>query len=606
MISATVSDLKISPNETQLEITSDEPLKNVDITCYTDLFNSETLTVPVEGSDLYITSKVEETSDNIYVIVTDKDSVSLGSVLLFDKELDDNYDSNTNPTTFTITFNPNGGTVSTATSTTNSTTGTLFSLPTPTKTGYTFDGWYDAQTGGSKVTTSTVFTQDTTIYAQFTMNEEEKGGIFTITFDDIYEGDTLYTALTEEDGTLSCLPVMEWSDYIFVGWFDAPTGGNQVFDHTVYTKDTTIYAQWTAIETDTTTEVGIKLNSVEVSENDALVVNYSYKVELTNYGISVATSEEDAINRKGYAQGLGESKIVTGLWVTETYHCTMAFLAYPDPSQILFVAVYGVDTEGKELISSVLTLQREVSSTDYVISFDSAGGSAIPSQTTDTDSTLTSLFTPIRTGYTFNGWYTASSGGTKITTSTVFKQNTTVYAQWTSVTDETTQEAPFTITFSPMGGTVSDSTKDTSTSGKLSNLPTATRENYEFQGWYTLSAGGTEISTSTVFTEDVTVFAQWKRVVDDGEEEAKITDNTSIFSGLGTSSTNGTAVFSKNTPNTSEKVYMNLTLPISHAIDSITIFDESGNLVKFYRDISCDAYYFYQPDSFVTVDITTC
>ena len=36
----------------------------------------------------------------------------------------------------------------------------------------------------------------------------------------------------------------------------------------------------------------------------------------------------------------------------------------------------------------------------------------------------------IRTGYEFQGWYRATSGGTKITTSTVFSANTTVYAQW--------------------------------------------------------------------------------------------------------------------------------------------------------------------------------
>ena len=35
-------------------------------------------------------------------------------------------------------------------------------------TGYTFDGWYTEPVGGSKVTTSTVFTSDTTIYAHWT------------------------------------------------------------------------------------------------------------------------------------------------------------------------------------------------------------------------------------------------------------------------------------------------------------------------------------------------------------------------------------------------------------------------------------------------------
>ncbi|MCQ4808234.1 InlB B-repeat-containing protein, partial [Intestinimonas massiliensis] len=42
-------------------------------------------------------------------------------------------------------------------------------LPTPTRSGsYSFDGWYTAVSGGEKVTTSTVFTENSTIYAHWT------------------------------------------------------------------------------------------------------------------------------------------------------------------------------------------------------------------------------------------------------------------------------------------------------------------------------------------------------------------------------------------------------------------------------------------------------
>ena len=43
---------------------------------------------------------------------------------------------------------------------------------------------------------------------------------------------------------------------------------------------------------------------------------------------------------------------------------------------------------------------------------------------------LSSLPTPTRTGYAFKGWYTAKTGGTKISTSTNFANATTVYALW--------------------------------------------------------------------------------------------------------------------------------------------------------------------------------
>lgn len=75
----------------------------------------------------------------------------------------------------TITFNPNGGTCST-TSVTTETDGTLPSLPTPTRTGYTFNGWYTAESGGTKITTSYVFTENTTVYAQWKTNTSSNGG----------------------------------------------------------------------------------------------------------------------------------------------------------------------------------------------------------------------------------------------------------------------------------------------------------------------------------------------------------------------------------------------------------------------------------------------
>ena len=70
---------------------------------------------------------------------------------------------------YTVSFNANGGSVSTASQkvTYNSTYGTL---PKPTRTGYTFSGWYTAQSGGTKITSSSTvtITSDRTLYAHWT------------------------------------------------------------------------------------------------------------------------------------------------------------------------------------------------------------------------------------------------------------------------------------------------------------------------------------------------------------------------------------------------------------------------------------------------------
>ena len=76
-------------------------------------------------------------------------------------------------TVYTVAFNANGGEVSPGELLTG-TDGKLAALPTPVREGYAFSGWFTAAEGGTQVTTATVFTQNTTIYAHWT--EEGIGG----------------------------------------------------------------------------------------------------------------------------------------------------------------------------------------------------------------------------------------------------------------------------------------------------------------------------------------------------------------------------------------------------------------------------------------------
>ena len=69
---------------------------------------------------------------------------------------------------YAIGMDAQGGICSTVVTYTNL-SGKLESTPEqPTMTGYSFDGWYTEPVGGSRITTATVFTGDTTIYAQWT------------------------------------------------------------------------------------------------------------------------------------------------------------------------------------------------------------------------------------------------------------------------------------------------------------------------------------------------------------------------------------------------------------------------------------------------------
>lgn len=82
---------------------------------------------------------------------------------------------NKEETFYTIGLDTCGGESSTVVVTTNL-SGKLTTLPeSPTMDGYVFNGWYTEPIGGSKVTTATVFTGDSTIYAQWTVASGSTG-----------------------------------------------------------------------------------------------------------------------------------------------------------------------------------------------------------------------------------------------------------------------------------------------------------------------------------------------------------------------------------------------------------------------------------------------
>ncbi|MCI9505133.1 MAG: leucine-rich repeat protein [Oscillospiraceae bacterium] len=104
-------------------------------------------------------------------------------------------------TTYKILFNANGGVTDTASMTTG-TDGRLTALPTPTRDGYTFDGWYTAADGGEKVTAETVFTADATVYAHWTENVTPPA-TYTITFNPNGGAGSMSPATVKEGDTFT-------------------------------------------------------------------------------------------------------------------------------------------------------------------------------------------------------------------------------------------------------------------------------------------------------------------------------------------------------------------------------------------------------------------
>ena len=78
----------------------------------------------------------------------------------------------------------------------------------------------------------------------------------------------------------------------------------------------------------------------------------------------------------------------------------------------------------------VHTKAEQAPATEYTITFDANGGSVNPASAQTTDGKLVSLPTPGYAGHIFQGWFTAATGGTQVTTDTVFTADVTIYAQW--------------------------------------------------------------------------------------------------------------------------------------------------------------------------------
>ena len=117
------------------------------------------------------------------------------------------------------------------------------------------------------------------------------------------------------------------------------------------------------------------------------------------------------------------------------------------------------------------------------------------------------LPTPTRTDYTFAGWYTAATGGTLVTAATVVTAiaSHTLYAHWTEIPETVT------VSFNANGGTCATASKSVTTQSAYGTLPTPTRSGYTFAGWFTASAGGTQVTAATTVSiaYNHTLYAQW-------------------------------------------------------------------------------------------------
>lgn len=256
--------------------------------------------------------------------------------------------------------------------------------------------------------------------------------------------------------------------------------------------------------------------------------------------------------------------------------------------------------------TSNYTLTANATAKTMTVTYNANGGTVSPASKSVTyGSTYGTLATPSYTGRTFNGWYTAASGGTKITSSTTVSQtaNHTIYAHWSLITYEikynanggkstpTTQTKNYgtaitvaadpghdpdtktvTTTFNANGGSVSPTSRTSSAS-----------KPYVFAGWK--ATDGTIYQPGSKYTknEGTTLTAQWtiRDWIGNTVSLPTPTNAGHSFNGWYTAASGGTKVTSHK-PTSDTTLYAQWT-PLTY---NIVVYDQFSGATLLNQDIS--------------------
>ena len=346
-------------------------------------------------------------------------------------------------------------------------------LGAPTREGYTFAGWYDAEENGSLVTQIAAGSKgNITLYAAWQANSFE--------VDFVANGGTLDGADTQKvtaGGTVAYAePVRE--NYLFVGWFTDEALTVRYDFKTPVTGNLTLYAKWrlqvvtgvtengtvVTVSSDAGFDDGTQLHFVEVTDEDTvgsaaahlrdnMTLARLFDIEIVDAGgapveitepLSVGISVEGLSEAEGnwgvvyVPDGEGEIEVLAthvgddGRLYFFVEH--FSFYAVVDIAEIgagfawwwILVAVAGC-----ALIALILVLVAR-SAHRYELNFVNGG---VPAQKLK-ESALIDLPLPEREEEAFEGWYFDEDFRDRATLTSMPKQNLILFAKWRKMTEE--------------------------------------------------------------------------------------------------------------------------------------------------------------------------
>jgi uncharacterized repeat protein (TIGR02543 family) len=442
--------------------------------------------------------------------------------------------------TYNVSFETNGGS---AVAQQTVTVGTaVATVAAPTKTGYTFAGWY------SNADLTTAYDLTAGVYNNLTLYAAWTPNTYTVSYNsNSGSGTTASGSMTYGvSGTLASSGFTR-TGYTFAGWNTAADGngtaytaGATVSNLTATNGGTvTLYAQWTpntyTITFNANGGTGTMTNQSRSYNDDKGLTESSYALTGydfngwntkadgtgTSYGDKQVTNLSDTngasvtlyaqwkpsentqykvehykqnVTGDGYTLVEADTLTKTGTTGANTDTVVNTYDGFTSPS----VANVEIKADG-----STVVVYRYVRNT-YDVTFDVNGDDSSSSTSNERYGATVALPTdPTRTGYTFAGWYyNTEDENTKVTSAlTVGTADTTLHAKWTINS--------YTVTFVSNGGSDVDPT--TVEYNKSVTVPEngPTKTGYIFDGWYDDNGG--KVESELTVTGNITLTAKWKQ-----------------------------------------------------------------------------------------------
>lgn len=377
------------------------------------------------------------------------------------------YYAHWNAIPYTIAYELNGGSVSSANPTSYTVETDTFTLNNPTKTGTTFLGW-----NGSNGTTPELAI---TISKGSTGNKD---------FNAVWEANN-YVVKFDANGGSSDEPMPD-----------------QTFEYGVYQRlSENTYANGIVVTFDGNGGTASESQKTSLLEFLGWARSKTGNVEFTDKQNvrNITTESEVTLYAKwGAAQAMylpnaARYGYTFANWFTE--------------------AIGGNDKGGYNatyIPTAETTLYAHWRANEYTVTFNPTLGSVSPTSKQVTFAQpYGSLPTPTNAEYDFLGWFTMEEGGSQVVPATAVElaEDHVLYAHW--------KDGMMTLTFDPNDGDLSEDVPETRRcrcGQAFGELPMPTRDGYDFIGWFDdlESDDPQEITSSTIAPEqDMTIYADW-------------------------------------------------------------------------------------------------